>query len=133
MILCFFRRSVMSTPAHRFQVGAFECFVIQDKGQQFPLSYLLSDGPKDELELVARQNNIDPEAIDFSINILVIKRGSHVILVDTGVAEESLPDKLKEIGIDTAVVDRIIVTHGHGDHVLGIADKMGNFTYPNAR
>lgn len=123
----------MSTPAHHFRVGAFECFVIQDKGQQFPVSYLLSDIPKDDLEQVAHQNNLNPEAIDFSINILVVKTGNHVMLVDTGEGEDSLPDKLKEIGIDATAVDRIVVTHGHGDHVLGIVDRVGNFTYPNAR
>jgi len=123
----------MSTSAHRFPVGEFECFVIQDKEQKLPVSFLLSDGPKDELERVARQHNINPDSIDFSINILVVKIGSHVILVDTGQADESLPDKLKAIGVDAAAIDRIIVTHGHGDHVNGIVDSAGNFTYPNAR
>src|SRR5258708_2789411 len=123
----------MSVPAQRFQVGQFECFVIQDKGQQFPISYLLRGSPNDELEQVAREHNLNPEAINFSINILDVKTGSHVVLVDTGIREDSLPDKLKEIGVDAAAVDTVVVTHGHGDHVLGIVDPRGKFLYPNAR
>jgi len=123
----------MSVAAQRFQIGQFECFVIQDKGQQFPLNYLLGDFPKTELEQVAREYSLNPEAIDFSINVLVVKTGSHIVLVDTGIREDSLPDKLKEIGIDPAAVNTVVVTHGHGDHVLGIVDPKGKFLYPNAR
>jgi glyoxylase-like metal-dependent hydrolase (beta-lactamase superfamily II) len=96
-------------------------------------STFLSEAPQDELESIVRQQKLDPNALDFSINILHIKAGDHSILVDTGLGTSGLPDKLAVEGIDPAAIDTIIITHGHWDHIGGILNADGGFVYPNAR
>jgi glyoxylase-like metal-dependent hydrolase (beta-lactamase superfamily II) len=98
-----------------------------------PVTQLLGDAPAEEVEAVARQYGLDPQALGFSMNILLVKTGSHTVLIDTGVGDTGLPEKLKGQGIDPAVIDTVVVTHGHRDHVGGIFDAAGNFVYPNAR
>ncbi len=124
---------MMSAATYHFQIGQFECLVIQAHSSQTPVTRLLGDAPAQEVEAVARQYGLDPQALDFSMNILLVKAGSHTALIDTGVRDIGLPEKLRDQGIDPAAIDIVIVTHGHRDHVDGIFDAAGNFVYPNAR
>jgi glyoxylase-like metal-dependent hydrolase (beta-lactamase superfamily II) len=123
----------MSTATYRFQIGQFECQIVQDHSSQTPVTRLLGDAPAQEVEAVARQYGLDPQALDFSMNILLVKAGSHTVLIDTGPGDTGLPEKLKGQGIDPAAIDTVVVTHGHRDHAGGIFDAARNFVYPNAR
>ena len=120
-------------PVYRFNVGQFECVVMKGGGMPRELSNLFPNVAKEELAKVAHQLQIDPEAIDFSLNIALVNTGSHLILMDTGIPQSDIAGQLKEAGIDPAQVDIVIVTHGHFDHVGGILDADGKFVYPNAR
>jgi glyoxylase-like metal-dependent hydrolase (beta-lactamase superfamily II) len=44
----------------------------------------------------------------------------------------NLPEVLQENGVEPASIDRVIITHGHGDHVGGLM-REGAPVYPNAR
>src|SRR5205814_1260693 len=106
-------------PAHRFSIGQFECLIVKAGGKPLPLSYLLASVPEDQLEQATRADGIDPQALDFSMNILVVNTGRQSILIDTGVGDSNLPEKLRTEGIDPAAINTVVVTHGHGDHVGG--------------
>lgn len=118
---------------YRFDIGSIECLIIKDGGGPRAAISFLSEAPLDELERVIRALNLDPNTLDFSINILLIKTGSHTILVDTGLGNSDLPGKLKAQGVDSAAIDTVIITHGHSDHINGILNTAGEFVYPNAR
>jgi glyoxylase-like metal-dependent hydrolase (beta-lactamase superfamily II) len=123
----------MPVAAHRFHIGQFECLVVQDHEELFPITRLLPNVPQDEIEQILRQHGYDPQALPFSMNILLVNTGRRLILVDTGIGKNSLPEKLQSQGIDPAAIDTVVVSHGHGDHVGGILDAAGSFPYPNAR
>jgi glyoxylase-like metal-dependent hydrolase (beta-lactamase superfamily II) len=66
-----------------------------------------------------------------------------VTLVDTGFGEarpfdqeQGVANSLEALGVAPAAVDRVILTHAHGDHVHGSTVEKGGWrqaTYPNAR
>ena len=62
-------------PTHRLKIGQIECVIVQERKEEFPLDSLLPSIPADQLEQAARQEGLDPQALDFSINILVVRSG----------------------------------------------------------
>ena len=73
------------------------------------------------------------------LNCLFIDSGGHKILIDTGcgdgfqVTAGQLVQNLEAAGISCSDIDRIILTHGHIDHVSGICNSQGKLIFPNAR
>jgi glyoxylase-like metal-dependent hydrolase (beta-lactamase superfamily II) len=123
----------MSETFYRFKVGQFQCLLTKDGGGPRVATSFLPDAPPDELETIVRQHNLDPAALDFSINILHIQTDKHSILVDTGLGTSGLPDKLTSEGVDLLTIDTVVITHGHWDHIGGILNVDGEFVYPNAK
>jgi glyoxylase-like metal-dependent hydrolase (beta-lactamase superfamily II) len=122
----------MTNSTYRFNVGKFECLVFKAGGGPRPAVNVYSDAPPNELEKAARKFGVDPEALPFSMNVVLVKTGDHVVLIDTGLPTSGVAAMLAAEGVVATDVDTIIITHGHGDHVGGILDDGGNFVYPNA-
>jgi glyoxylase-like metal-dependent hydrolase (beta-lactamase superfamily II) len=60
------------------------------------------------------------------VNALLVSAGDQHTLIDTGFGEEEHPDRaesvlksLAELGVPPKAIQRVILTHAHGDHVLG--------------
>jgi len=82
---------------------------------------------------------LEEDKLDTAINVMVIKRGDHVILIDTGSGYHFgqtsgwLLKNLEASGIKAKDVTDVFITHAHIDHIGGIIDKQKAFIYPNAR
>ena len=125
----------MPFPIHHFKVGQFDCKVIADRANPRVAVKFWPSIPADEVLEAAKQGDYDPEALANSYNMLLIKTPEHLILVDTGVGEgkSDLLENLTQIGVEPESIDRVIITHGHGDHIFGIVHADGSLTFPNAR
>lgn len=105
----------MSDVSFRFQLGAFDCWIISDGTIKIPGDH--------QMELTC----------------LFIKTGKNNVLIDSGEGKGISPasgyllENMKTAGIDPAAVDRVIITHSHMDHIGGLVDAKGNPYYPNAR
>jgi glyoxylase-like metal-dependent hydrolase (beta-lactamase superfamily II) len=69
---------------------------------------------------------------------LLINTGRHRVLVDTGAGglaptTGKLILNLKAEGVAPEDIDRVILTHGHPDHIGGNLDSEGKPAFPNAR
>lgn len=79
------------------------------------------------------------DKLDTAINVMVLKRGDRVVLIDTGSGYHfgqtsgRLLKNLEASGIKAKDVTDIFITHAHIDHIGGIIDKQKAFIYPNAR
>jgi len=138
----------MNTEIYRFKVGTFECIAVSDGTHTYappifppPATFLFVNAPREHLEQVLRQHNLDPEQWVEWISpyiCVVVNTGEHRVLVDTGAdglapSTGRLLQNLQAEGIAPEDIDTVILTHGHPDHIGGNTDAEGKLVFPNAR
>lgn len=119
-----------------FTIGDVEAVVLSDGHIPFP-SIQPIVGPDTSPELIdqylkkiRRINNMD-----FSLNILLLKKGEKIILLDTGVGEMNKGQLLTDLSmleISPEQVTDIFISHAHMDHIMGFFDKNDHIVFNKA-
>ena len=125
----------MSETPYHFKVGQFECIVFAYMNNPADITMMTGRFPSqspEELEQAIRESGAP---ITGTMNILYIRTPEHQILVDTGMggADSALLAGLAQEGIKHEDIDGIVITHGDGDHIMGITQDDGTLTFPNAQ
>ncbi len=63
-------------------------------------------------------------------NALYLGTAQTKILIDAGLSAKLTIEKLKEIGVELAQIEAILVTHEHGDHIRGIGTIASKYNIP---
>ncbi len=129
------------------RMGAIEVAVVSDG--QIALDPTRMFGPSQPEEWRQAVNLNQDGKIPFSVNCLLVRVGERRILVDTGVGRGEpslverygngcgrLVDNLGALGVASADVDTVIVSHAHADHIGGatmLRDDTWAPAFPNAR
>ena len=125
---------------HAFTIGAFQAASLRDGGGQFPNdnTVVAINKTKAEVDAVLTANGLPTEALDLSIQPMIVRTTDKVLLFDTGAAASfgagagKLPASLQAAGVDPASVTDIFISHAHGDHILGLVTAEGALAFPNA-
>jgi glyoxylase-like metal-dependent hydrolase (beta-lactamase superfamily II) len=133
---------------YRFKLGGFEVATLLDaKAVREGLHPIYgANASADEVQAVARANNIDPQRIEHPNIPTLVNTGKELILFDTG--NGALPKeyeqlrgrlppghtvaRLAELGHKPEDIDIVVTTHGHPDHIGGLVEG-GKPVFPNAR
>ena len=122
-----------------FKVGRVECMVLLDGASVLGKERMLRRYP-DATEAEYRQAYADLglslDAADSSLNILVARIGDETVLVDTGEGGRPnggwLLESMRLAGLAPEAITLVVLTHAHGDHVLGLLSDDHQPVFPHA-
>lgn len=129
----------MSANNYSFKVGQVECAVLLDRASVIGRDGMVNRFP-DVTEAELRQAYADIglslDEADHSVNIFVSKIGTETVLVDSGQGRVPnagyLLESMKLAGIEPDAITLVVITHTHGDHVLGLITDDNVPAFPNA-
>lgn len=129
----------MSDAKHyAFQVGGIECCALLDGTGHLGKDGILKryrDASEDDYRQAFEDIGLSLDDADTSLNILLAKIEDEVVLVDAGQGREphgKLVRSMEQAGMNPDEVTLVVITHTHGDHVLGLVTDDGAPTFPNA-
>lgn len=118
---------------NRVKLGAFEVTTVLagTTPRPDPHSIFGTNISAEEFAAVSAANNIPTDVAQFYFTPTVVNTGSELILFDTGLNAEGITSALDAAGYAPEQVDKVVITHMHGDHVGGLMDADFD-TFENA-
>jgi glyoxylase-like metal-dependent hydrolase (beta-lactamase superfamily II) len=123
-----------------FKIGSYSAFALKDGDIQEPndgKSFVVGKTPA-EVAAVLKAGGAPGDHFEFSIQPLLVRAGTRVLLFDAGAGTNfgagagKLTQSMAAAGIDSAGVTDIFISHAHGDHIGGLVTSAGKLTFPNA-
>ena len=123
--------------AKSFSVGKLKLTALHDAQFVFPNDSKTFgvDSTPAAVSDVLRAAAAPTDRITLSVNVLLVRTGRRVLLIDTGLGEKAhgaLMASLSEAGVAPKTVTDILMTHTHGDHTGGLLDANGHLAFPKA-
>lgn len=134
------KKTIQNPYIYEFRVGEFEAWSISDGFDTF------KEGVKNNMWPPAEQAEMSralvalgerPNDMTLYINILLLRHGKEVIIVDAGFGPHNntnwgwLANAMEFIGISFVDVTHALLSHSHTDHIGGLASG-GIIHFPNA-
>lgn len=130
----------MSAHVFNFSIGAIACTVLLDGAAPVDLDRFLRRFPEAgeaEYRQAFAEIGLSIEQADSSFNILLARTHDEIVLIDSGEggkpAGGQLRDSLRAAGYTPDDITLVVITHAHGDHVLGLLDSNDAPLFPRAR
>ncbi|MDD2545665.1 MAG: MBL fold metallo-hydrolase [Burkholderiaceae bacterium] len=124
----------------KMALGDVEVISLNDGITRRPLGEeFVKNAPLPEVRALLASQGLPTEYIDVPYTPFLVVAGGRKILMDTGLGEFGGPttgktvEQLRAAGIQPSEIDTVLITHYHGDHINGLRNKAGEFTYPKAK
>ena len=128
---------------YRYKLGSFEVTVVTDGVNVFPLpDTFVGNVKKDEVNNALAAAYMERDKMTVPYSPIVVNTGSKLVVIDTGTGEANFQTSkgaagqfhrnLAAAGIDRNVIDVVVISHFHGDHVNGLLMADGKPSFPNA-
>jgi glyoxylase-like metal-dependent hydrolase (beta-lactamase superfamily II) len=123
-------------PWNRFKLGNFEVTTLLagTRPVEKPQEIFGTNASPEDFAALAAANFIPTDKAQFFFTPTVVNTGAEIVLFDTGLAAEGTLAALSAAGMTPDMVDVVVLTHMHGDHIGGLMGADGATpTYANAR
>ncbi len=127
---------------YALRVGAIDVLVVSDGVLPLPTSTMSTNASPADRAAWFKDMYLGPDAFDWALNVLVVRSGEQLILVDAGLGGQfpgfpragQLPKRLEAAGINLAAVTDVVITHMHMDHIGGLlVDNVKSRLRPDVR
>lgn len=132
--------AVVSAKYYTFEVGEIACTVLLDGAETIGQSRFLRrypDATEQDYRKAFAEMGLSFDDADSSFNILLAQIGGETVLIDAGEggkpAGGDLPVYMEKAGFSREDVTLIVITHAHGDHIMGLLTDDHHPVFPNAR
>ncbi len=124
----------------RYTLGDFQAIALHDGvlTRDRPSGFVRNAGDA-AVGAAFAEAGMPADKLTLTFHPLAIQTPSGTVLIDTGFGESGPPTtghlvaNLAAAGIAPGDVTTVVISHLHGDHILGLRRKDGSPTYPNAR
>jgi glyoxylase-like metal-dependent hydrolase (beta-lactamase superfamily II) len=124
---------------YRYRIGTYELTALYDGIWYRPITdKFIRNAPFAEVESALADAFMPADKLATPFTTLIVNTGKRLILVDTGTGGQIAPsagvlrDNLLAAGIDPKLIDLVVISHFHPDHINGIKDKDNALVFPNA-
>jgi glyoxylase-like metal-dependent hydrolase (beta-lactamase superfamily II) len=124
---------------YRSKLGDFEVTVVSDGARAIPLPpQFVRNVSNEQVLATAEAAHMPKGSIIAPFNPMVVNTGAKLVLIDTGYGPGLgptvglLPATMAAAGIDPKTIDIVLISHLHGDHILGLKNPDGSLAFPNA-
>ena len=127
---------------YALRIGDIDVLVISDGVLPLPTETMSTNADPAARAAWFKDMFLGPDAFDWALNVLLVRSGDKVILVDAGLGGQfpgfpragQFPKRLKAAGIDLASITDVVITHMHMDHIGGmLVDEVKHQLRPDVR
>ncbi len=128
---------------YRYRVGSIEVTVVTDGINRTPITDgFILNATKDEINAALTAAFMEKDVFVGPYNPIVVNTGAKLAIIDTGTGEAAYRasrgingqflTNLAAAGIDANMIDTVIISHYHGDHINGLLKIDNSLAFPNA-
>ncbi|APX13541.1 MBL fold metallo-hydrolase [Tateyamaria omphalii] len=124
---------VAQAPYRRVKVGSFEVTTLLagTRSVEGPHSIFGLNVDADTFNAVSADAGLSTDAAQFFFTPTLVNNGSELVLFDTGLSGAGTVAAIEAAGYTADQVDKVVITHMHGDHIGGLSTD-GTPTFANA-
>src|SRR5690606_38744104 len=123
-------------------IGDLKVLIVSDGVLPIPTETMTTNVEPAAREAWFDKMFLGPDMFDWALNVLVVRSGDQIILVDAGLGGQfpgfpragQFPKRLDDAGIPLQSITDVVITHMHMDHVGGLlVDEVRNRLNPDVR
>jgi glyoxylase-like metal-dependent hydrolase (beta-lactamase superfamily II) len=133
------KSGVASAGLYRYTLGNFEITAVYDGFWNRPIDdTFVRNAPYDVVRKALADAFMPADTLAMPFTPLLINTGAKLVLIDTGSGGQlastagSLVANLSAAGIDPKMVDAVVISNFHPDHIDGLRTKDGDLVFANA-
>ncbi|MEY8827433.1 MBL fold metallo-hydrolase [Sedimentitalea sp. XS_ASV28] len=121
-------------PYNRFRLGEFDVTTILAGTRTVgdPQNIFGMNVSPEAFKEVSDAAHIPTDQAQFFFTPTIVNTGAELVLFDTGLSAEGTTAALAAAGYTPDMIDVVVITHMHGDHIGGVTNGDAP-TFPNAR
>lgn len=105
---------------HKFQLGDLQCTVLEENSAITPIVSEFEDKQLPDLRKALEEVEATSKEVEIGFNYLLISKGKHNILIDTGRGSDQLVQCMADAGYTPDDIHYIVLTHADNDHMGGL-------------
>ena len=124
---------------YRYKLGDFQLTALYDGIWNLPIDdKFVRNASGTEVNAALAAAFLPPSVLPVSFTALLVNTGSKLVLIDTGTAGQVadtagfMNANLDAAGITPGLIDTVVISHFHPDHIDGIKTKDGAKVFENA-
>jgi glyoxylase-like metal-dependent hydrolase (beta-lactamase superfamily II) len=126
----FAARAASGTGIHKLTLGALQITILSDGVLNIPTRLLNRNKAPAAIEAALDGELSAPGQVQYGVNIVLVRSGADLVLIDAGAGGTweptagKLADRLTAAGVDPDSITKVVITHGHPDHLWGLVDEF---------